>query len=558
MSNLLFHFGDRVSVSEDAWMRKSEGPITAVNHNTRHSLKAKSTHERPEQTESPSMARHDVPGIVARRLRSARQASGADAKRPRVAAVVTEFTHRSHAHVILENFLEPYYFNGKLTDPGVDVVGLYVDQFPAGATWRASVAKQYKIAIFPTIAEALQLGGKELAVDGVLSIGEHGNYPTNDRGQIMYPRKRFFDEIVAVFRQSGRVVPLFNDKHLSYRWDWAGEMMQVARELKIPFMAGSSVPLAQRRPPLELPAERGDRRSGLDPRRAARKSYDFHALEVLQSMVEARRGGETGRQRDSIARRGRRLAGGRRRTLELRRWPRPRCGPSRARTSGELQELRRAGGRQAASGPRHPDQVPRRPAGDGAADRQQRRRAGTSPAGWRENRSRWRPASTSARGRIAICSRRCRTRFRRTSARSKPRIRSSARTWSPACWPPRWIRASRQHKPLATPHLDIAYQPRDFRACAKWASPGRSSPKTSPSQGHQSRRPEAETETVRCSVRLARNLSHSITIRSRLKRDSNSAPSFVTSTLSMMRAPRRSSPRKTGGSTVTTMPACSV
>jgi hypothetical protein len=48
----------------------------------------------------------------------------------RVAAVVTEFTPRSHAHVILENFLEPYLFNGKKTDSRMDVVSLYVDQFP--------------------------------------------------------------------------------------------------------------------------------------------------------------------------------------------------------------------------------------------------------------------------------------------------------------------------------------------------------------------------------------------------------------------------------------------
>ncbi len=93
---------------------------------------------------------------------------GAEAKRPRIAAVITEFTHRSHAHVILENFLEPYYFNGKLTEPGMDVAGLYVDQFPAGRDMARDVAKQYKIEIFPTIAEALRLGGQELAVDGVL------------------------------------------------------------------------------------------------------------------------------------------------------------------------------------------------------------------------------------------------------------------------------------------------------------------------------------------------------------------------------------------------------
>src|SRR5258706_4450192 len=98
--------------------------------------------------------------------------NGAEGKRPRVAAVITEFTYRSHGHVILENFLEPYYFNGQLTDPGLDVAGLYVDQFPSGDMAREA-AKHYGFQIFPTIGEALRLGGKSLAVDGVLSIGEH-------------------------------------------------------------------------------------------------------------------------------------------------------------------------------------------------------------------------------------------------------------------------------------------------------------------------------------------------------------------------------------------------
>lgn len=214
-------------------------------------------------------------------------------KRPRVAAVVTEFTYRSHAHVILENFLESYYFNGRLTDPGVDVVSLYVDQVPEGRDMSRDVAKQYRLATYPTIAGALTLGGDNLAVDGVLSIGEHGNYETSDRGQRMYPRKRFFDEIVAVFKKSGRVVPLFNDKHLSFRWDWASEMVETAKALKIPFMAGSSVPLAQRRPPLELPAE-AKIEEALAIHGGPLESYDFHGLELLQSLVEARRGGETG------------------------------------------------------------------------------------------------------------------------------------------------------------------------------------------------------------------------------------------------------------------------
>jgi hypothetical protein len=218
--------------------------------------------------------------------------AGRPEKRLKVAAVFTEFTYRSHAHVILENFLHPYLFNGQSTDPGMDVVSWYGDQFPPGDLAREAAGER-KIPIFATIDEALCVGGKELAVDAVLSIGEHGKYPVNEKGQREYPRKRFFDEIVAVFRRSGRVVPVFNDKHLSYRWDWAKEMYETAREMKIPLMAGSSVPLAERRPPLELP-ERARIAEAVSIHGGGFEGYDFHGMEVLQAMVEARRGGETG------------------------------------------------------------------------------------------------------------------------------------------------------------------------------------------------------------------------------------------------------------------------
>ncbi len=219
-------------------------------------------------------------------------AFGAEKKRLKIAAVLTEFTYRSHAHVLLENFLQPYLFNGKLTSSGMDVVSFYVDQFPDRDMAR-EVAAKYNIKTYPTIAGALCLGGEKLAVDGVLSIGEHGKYPINKKGQQEYPRKRFFDEIVAVFRDSGRVAPVYNDKHLSYRWDWAREMYDTARRLNIPFMAGSSVPLAERRPLVEIP--RGARiTDAVSIHSGPVESYDFHGLEVLQAMVESRRGAETG------------------------------------------------------------------------------------------------------------------------------------------------------------------------------------------------------------------------------------------------------------------------
>ncbi|MBY0588740.1 hypothetical protein K2X85_16325 [bacterium] len=223
---------------------------------------------------------------------SALSAWGSDTKPIRVAAIVTSFTHRSHAHVILENFLEDYPFNGQRTSSGCQVVSLFTDQHPEG-DMAPAVAKEYRIAHVPTIREALTLGGKSLAVDGVLSIGEHGEYPYNEKKQHQYPRKRFFDEIVATFREVGGVCPVFNDKHLSYRWDWSKEMADVSRSMGFALMAGSSVPLAERRPSVELP-DSSPITAAVSIHGGGLESYDFHGLEVLQSMVEARRGGEVG------------------------------------------------------------------------------------------------------------------------------------------------------------------------------------------------------------------------------------------------------------------------
>ncbi len=214
------------------------------------------------------------------------------ALRPKVAVIYTSFFYRSHAHVILENFLEKYLFNGKRTDPGVDVVSLWRDQAPKG-DMTDQVVKDFKLPLYKTIEKAICLGGKKLAVDGIVSIGEHGEYPTNELGQIEYPRKRMFDDCMKVIRREGRGVPIFNDKHLSYRWDWCKEMVDTAKALNCPFLAGSSVPLAQRIPMWEPPtgmkieeicAIHG---GGYD-------SYDFHGLEILQSIAESRSGGETG------------------------------------------------------------------------------------------------------------------------------------------------------------------------------------------------------------------------------------------------------------------------
>src|SRR5262245_4844462 len=119
-------------------------------------------------------------------------------KPKRVAAIVTHYTHNSHADVIVSRLLPGYNLDFKPPRPNLQLAGLYTDQVPK-ADMSRKLSERHGFPIFLTIAETLMLGGKELAVDGVLLIGEHGDYPLSDTGQIMYPRRRFFEDTAAVF-----------------------------------------------------------------------------------------------------------------------------------------------------------------------------------------------------------------------------------------------------------------------------------------------------------------------------------------------------------------------
>jgi hypothetical protein len=212
--------------------------------------------------------------------------------RKKLAIVTTEWRERSHAWHMGERFLGGYPVKGHWHKPPIDVVSAYVDQFPKNDLSKQR-AKESGFTIYPTIAEALRCGTKKLAVDAVLIIGEHGAYDVNDIGQKKYPRYEFFSKVVEVFRKDGRALPVFNDKHLSWNYDWAKEMVQTARKLDFPLLAGSSLPVTWRMPAVDLPY-------GAEVEEAtcvaigAVDSYDFHALEVIQCMAERRKGGETG------------------------------------------------------------------------------------------------------------------------------------------------------------------------------------------------------------------------------------------------------------------------
>jgi hypothetical protein len=211
----------------------------------------------------------------------------------KLAAIVTVYRKYSHAQHIVDRFLEGYGWNGTHHHPPMDLVSLYVDQTPADDLSRERASRFPGMKIYPTIAEALTSGGGKLAVDGVVIVGEHGDYPKTPKGQVQYPRYRFFEETVKVFRDSGRSVPVFSDKHLSWNWDWAKQMYEISREMGFPFMAGSSLPVTWRIPSVEMP-ENVRVKEAVTVCYGGVDSYDFHGLETLQCMLERRKGGEVG------------------------------------------------------------------------------------------------------------------------------------------------------------------------------------------------------------------------------------------------------------------------
>ena len=215
-------------------------------------------------------------------------------RKPRVAAINSVYRLRSHAYHIAGRFIHGYTRNGFHHQPPFDLVRMWNHQQPKGDLG-PSTCDQHGIELCKSISQAL--GEKQgLDIDAILLIIEHGDYPQNERHQVLYPRYEFFDQITEIFRKTGRSVPIFVDKHLSYDHQLAAKMVQTARTMNFGLMAGSSLPVTWRRPEIEptlgTPFKEGLVCFGYEG--DAVEVYLFHALEVLQCMLERRKGGETG------------------------------------------------------------------------------------------------------------------------------------------------------------------------------------------------------------------------------------------------------------------------
>ena len=214
-------------------------------------------------------------------------------KRPRIACLVSYWgLPTSHADWIIAKLMDGYWWKGAHVDSRVEVVAVYINQFDTSLLGQ-KVCRAKGIPIYKTVGEAVTLGGKELAVDGVVIVAEHGNYPTDLKGHWLLPRWWIYQKVIEVFEQSGRSVPVFNDKHLSYNWDEAKWMFDKSRELGFPLTGGSSIPSYFREPAIELAAGTPIKHS-IVVADAPDEGGISHPIDVLQAFHDRRRGGETG------------------------------------------------------------------------------------------------------------------------------------------------------------------------------------------------------------------------------------------------------------------------
>ncbi|MCA9005650.1 MAG: hypothetical protein KDA70_10305, partial [Planctomycetaceae bacterium] len=241
------------------------------------------------------MTRRDWLASVAAAYGSISQSVNAAPAKPvetkTVAAVVSIYERKTHADVLIGKILEGWKQDGG-AGPALKLASLYVDQV-SDLDLSRQMAEKYNVPIFDSIEKAVTVGTDRIPVDGVISIGEHGEYPINSKGQQLYPRRRFFKEITDTFQKYQRVVPVFNDKHPGPVWADAKWMYDRAQEMKVPFMAGSSLPLTQRKPELNLPLG-SDIEAAVGIGYSELDRYGFHALECFQCLVERRQGAESG------------------------------------------------------------------------------------------------------------------------------------------------------------------------------------------------------------------------------------------------------------------------
>ena len=203
----------------------------------------------------------------------------------RLAILASHWTPGSPARQVADRFLIGYPREGRWHRPPMDVVSLYVDRTPEADQSRERAA-EFGFRVYPSVAETLRCGTGRLAVDGVLILAGQGEDSSTESSS-----PDLVEPMVEVFEEDQRAVPVYWDEPLGLAQ--ARKMVEASRQLGFPVLAGSSLPMTWRLPPLELPT--GCRvEQALMVGIGSRRSDRYRALETLQAMVERRRSGETG------------------------------------------------------------------------------------------------------------------------------------------------------------------------------------------------------------------------------------------------------------------------
>ncbi len=200
----------------------------------------------------------------------------------RIALLTSAWTSGSRVLGLADRFLVGYPWAGTWHRPDVRIVAAYARDKP-DKELAAERAKEFGFTLFPSVAEALHIGGAKLAVDGVLLL-------TLDADGA---REELVKACVAVFDQAGRGVPVFVGGPLGQTFEQAAFVVKAARRLKFPLLCGSPLPLAVRLPAVDVPlAAAVEEALVVSP--GGWDGQGYHALEAALCMVERRRGGETG------------------------------------------------------------------------------------------------------------------------------------------------------------------------------------------------------------------------------------------------------------------------
>ena len=222
---------------------------------------------------------------------------GSRGKRPKFAAVVNEFWPGSHADLLVGRLHDGYEVLWTPTEPLCELASLHVLD-PGPSDLGASRIREWDVRPAGRLRDALSGTGGGIDVDGVVLIAERNprsGRPAefDERGRPRDRRHEMFMQVARECELSARPVPIFLDKHLGNTWEEISEIYETSRRLSIPVMAGSSVPVTVRCPPVEIPV--GSRvKEVVAVATGSGEPPIFHPLELVQSMIERRAGFETG------------------------------------------------------------------------------------------------------------------------------------------------------------------------------------------------------------------------------------------------------------------------